>query len=417
MTQTMWDVGGDVRRALRSIVGDPQLGTAVLADPHVMTNLLKDLLPDLPRESALLVAAAQCDLVGVLSGHLDQGLDLGTSSRLAAGWFAERMPFTDDACALGRRASLPSRSAPIRRRWPERRCPTPCRPVRSDLFEATAAHGHGRGVGRQRRGRDRRAGGPAPRGRRRGRLVPQPGGHRRRARSIAWGSSRRQPDRTCQTTWRGVTAIAAGRLHSLALTVAGTVVAWGSNGFGQARVPAGLGGVTSISAGAEHSLAVADGRVIAWGGNGCGQTDVPAGPARDRGRRGRSRAQPGADQRRPGHRVGPARLRRDDGPAGPGRRHRHRGRRQPQRGAHRRRTGGGLGPQRQLRDRGPARPGRRRRDLGQRHPLPRADRRRPVAAWGSNDCGECDVPRRAGRRDRDRRRLRPQPGGGDRATS
>src|SRR5258705_12373215 len=98
MTQTMWDVGGDARRALRSIVADPQLGTPVLTDPHVMANLLKDLLPDLPRESALLVAAAQCDLASVLAGHLAQGLDLGTSSRLTAGWFAERMPFTDDAC-------------------------------------------------------------------------------------------------------------------------------------------------------------------------------------------------------------------------------------------------------------------------------------------------------------------------------
>src|SRR5258707_536016 len=98
MTQTMWDVGGDVRRALRSIVADRQLGTAVLTDPHVMANLLKDLLPDLPRESALLVAAAQCDLASVLSGHLAQRLDLGTSSRLTAGWFGERMPFTDDAC-------------------------------------------------------------------------------------------------------------------------------------------------------------------------------------------------------------------------------------------------------------------------------------------------------------------------------
>jgi len=30
MTQTVWDVSGDVRKALRSIVGDPQLGTGVL---------------------------------------------------------------------------------------------------------------------------------------------------------------------------------------------------------------------------------------------------------------------------------------------------------------------------------------------------------------------------------------------------
>jgi hypothetical protein len=85
MTQTVWDVRGDVRRALRSIVADPQLGSAVLTDPLVMANLLKDLLPDLPRESALLVAAAQCDLASVLSGHLAQGFDLGTSSRLTAG--------------------------------------------------------------------------------------------------------------------------------------------------------------------------------------------------------------------------------------------------------------------------------------------------------------------------------------------
>src|SRR6266581_3071386 len=75
MTQAVWDADGDVRKALRSITGDPQLGTPVLADPHVMANLLKDLLPDLPRESALLVAAAQCDLAGILSGHLAQGLD------------------------------------------------------------------------------------------------------------------------------------------------------------------------------------------------------------------------------------------------------------------------------------------------------------------------------------------------------
>src|SRR6266567_6221299 len=31
MTQTVWDADGDVRKALRSITGDPQLGTPVLA--------------------------------------------------------------------------------------------------------------------------------------------------------------------------------------------------------------------------------------------------------------------------------------------------------------------------------------------------------------------------------------------------
>src|SRR5579871_6746699 len=98
MARAVWDGDGTARRALRSIAADPQLGAAVLSDPQLMTNLLKDLLPDSPRESALLVAAAQCGLADVLSAHLAQGLDLGTASRLAAGWFAERMPFAPDAC-------------------------------------------------------------------------------------------------------------------------------------------------------------------------------------------------------------------------------------------------------------------------------------------------------------------------------
>src|ERR1700704_793132 len=80
MTRVVWDGDGLVRRALRSITGDPQLGSAVLSQPLIMTNLLKDLLPDSPRESALLVAAAQCDLLEVLQGHLAEGMDLGTAS-------------------------------------------------------------------------------------------------------------------------------------------------------------------------------------------------------------------------------------------------------------------------------------------------------------------------------------------------
>jgi hypothetical protein len=75
----------------------------------------------------------------------------------------------------------------------------------------------------------------------------------------------------------GVTAIAAGRNHSLALTN-GSVVAWGWNSDGQATVPADLTGVTAIAAGAWHNLALkSDGTVVAWGSNTYGQTDVPDG--------------------------------------------------------------------------------------------------------------------------------------------
>ena len=44
---------------------------------------------------------------------------------------------------------------------------------------------------------------------------------------------------------------------SAASTAAGSVVAWGYNFSGQTEVPVGLTGVTAISAGADHSLALA----------------------------------------------------------------------------------------------------------------------------------------------------------------
>ena len=54
---------------------------------------------------------------------------------------------------------------------------------------------------------------------------------------------------------------------------AGTVVAWGQNGFGQTNVPAGLSGVIAVEAGDYHSVALRrDGTVVAWGYNGAGQT-------------------------------------------------------------------------------------------------------------------------------------------------
>jgi len=87
----------------------------------------------------------------------------------------------------------------------------------------------------------------------------------------------------------GVTAVAAGRNHTLALLNGGGVMAWGYNNRGQlgnnstttSKVPAAvrdptglapLSGVAAISAGGYHSMAlVAGGEVRAWGYNATGQ--------------------------------------------------------------------------------------------------------------------------------------------------
>jgi alpha-tubulin suppressor-like RCC1 family protein len=82
----------------------------------------------------------------------------------------------------------------------------------------------------------------------------------------------------------GITAVAAGNEHSLALKSDGTVWGWGSNSNGQLGNGAtagsqttpvqvsGLTNVTAIAAGVNFSLALkSDGSVWAWGYNGSGQ--------------------------------------------------------------------------------------------------------------------------------------------------
>ena len=76
----------------------------------------------------------------------------------------------------------------------------------------------------------------------------------------------------------GVVAIAPGWSHTVALKQDGTVVAWGNNDKGRTKVPAGLSGVVAIAAGDSHTVALKqDGTVVAGGKNDDGQTTVPAG--------------------------------------------------------------------------------------------------------------------------------------------
>jgi hypothetical protein len=98
VTGMPWDAQGEAQAALRAIVADPRYGPPALSHAQTMTNLLKDMLPDAPRESSVLVAASEAGVAGLLQSNVAQGMDLATASRLAAGSFENRTALTPDAC-------------------------------------------------------------------------------------------------------------------------------------------------------------------------------------------------------------------------------------------------------------------------------------------------------------------------------
>ncbi len=94
---------------------------------------------------------------------------------------------------------------------------------------------------------------------------------------VAWGANA-QGQTTVPAGLSGVTAIARGWDHTVALKSDGTVVAWGNNDSGQTTIPAGLSGVVAIAAGARHTVALKnDGTVVAWGSSWAGLTTIPTG--------------------------------------------------------------------------------------------------------------------------------------------
>jgi hypothetical protein len=98
VTSMPWDAQGEAQAALRAIVDDSRYGPTALSNAQTMTNLLKDMLPDAPRESSVLIAASEAGVADLLQSNVSQGMDVATASRLAAGSFENRTALTPEAC-------------------------------------------------------------------------------------------------------------------------------------------------------------------------------------------------------------------------------------------------------------------------------------------------------------------------------
>jgi hypothetical protein len=92
---------------------------------------------------------------------------------------------------------------------------------------------------------------------------------------VAWGSNL-YGETSLPTTLSDVISVSAGFFHSLALKQNGTVAAWGDNTDGQIDVPNNLSNVNAVAAGGYSSLALKnDGMVVGWGCNCSGQVSIP----------------------------------------------------------------------------------------------------------------------------------------------
>ena len=93
-----FEYAGEARAALRAIMSDPEYGAAAFSASQVMTNLLRDYLPDAPRETGLLIAAASAGLSDMIVSNAAQGLDVKTAVILAAASLKDSTAFPPEAC-------------------------------------------------------------------------------------------------------------------------------------------------------------------------------------------------------------------------------------------------------------------------------------------------------------------------------
>ena len=90
MTEPQLDPQGEAREALSSAVAD--FGQRILSDARMIRSRMSDLLPDLPRERHLLDTAAEADVAGELTQHVQgQRLDPQIAIQMVSRSFSDRM--------------------------------------------------------------------------------------------------------------------------------------------------------------------------------------------------------------------------------------------------------------------------------------------------------------------------------------
>lgn len=98
MAARPWEHADRAKAALRAIMDDPALGVAALSSGRLAANVLEDLLPEAPRERAILVLAAQAGIAQALCDHVAQGLDDATAIGLAVVSLEANSPLDHDSC-------------------------------------------------------------------------------------------------------------------------------------------------------------------------------------------------------------------------------------------------------------------------------------------------------------------------------
>jgi hypothetical protein len=91
-----WDASGEAAAALRTVLED--YGAACLSNAQQMSSVLRDLLPNRPREASVLVAAVEADVASVLRDRVQVGVSPPAAAQQAAAVLEDRTGLAAAAC-------------------------------------------------------------------------------------------------------------------------------------------------------------------------------------------------------------------------------------------------------------------------------------------------------------------------------